>query len=80
MDLNKSRCLIIAESDDSRMQKFQMNDKNYVQESPVCLLQKTVHVIIIIVTIIFIITIIIIICLHSLQDLSFINNHSVVVK
>ena len=54
-----------------RMQKFQVNDLFYVQESPVCLLElleQTVN------------TIIIINCLHLLQDLSFLNNHSVVVK
>ena len=57
------------------MQKFQMNDLIYVQESSVCLLElleQTVHTIIIINNII--------ICLHLLQDLSFLNNHSVVVK
>ena len=56
------------------MQKFQVNDLIYVQESSVCLLdllEQTVHIIIII---------IIINCLHLLQDLSFLNNHSVVVK
>ena len=57
-----------------RMQKFQVNDLIYVQESSVCLLdllEQTVHIIIII---------IIINCLRLLQDLSFLNNHSVVVK
>ena len=54
-----------------RMQKFQVNDLIYLQESSVCLLElleQTVH------------TIIIINCLHLLQGLSFLNNHSVVVK
>ena len=54
------------------MQKFQVKVLIYLQESSVCLLEvleQTVHTIIII-----------IICLHLLQDLSFLNNHSVVVK
>ena len=60
------------------MQKFQMNDKIYVQESSACLLEHSVHDIIIIAIVV--IFIIIIICLRSLQNLSSLNNYSVIVE